>query len=112
MGSPPDIIPENSFQSIGFTLAARTAMRICPGPGCGSGASAHSRTSGPPYALNCNARIQPSFRMSGQPLRLRSAQPQPGGIADQDKRGQPDRIPVKPYGRTLALGCAADGQQG
>ena len=52
--------PENVFQSIGFTLAARTAIRICPGPACGSGASAHSRTSGPPYALNCNARIHHS----------------------------------------------------
>ena len=43
--------------TIGFTLAARTAIRICPGPACGSGASAHSRTSGPPYCRNFNARI-------------------------------------------------------
>jgi hypothetical protein len=35
MGSPPDIAPENRFQSIGFTLAARTAIRIWPGPACG-----------------------------------------------------------------------------
>ena len=48
MGSPPDIMPENFFQSIGFTLAARTVIRTCPGPAWGSGASAHSRTSGPP----------------------------------------------------------------
>jgi hypothetical protein len=58
MGLPPDMTPEMAFQSIGFTLAARTAIRTWPGPGCGSGASHHSRTSGPPYALYCNARIQ------------------------------------------------------
>src|SRR5215216_2866561 len=62
MGLPPAMAPPMVFQSIGFTLAARTATRICPGPACGSGASPHSRTSGPPYALYCNARIQASFR--------------------------------------------------
>ena len=39
--------PVNTFQSIGFTLAARTAIRICPGPACGSGASAHSEPPDP-----------------------------------------------------------------
>ena len=63
IGWPPDRAPANIFQSIGFTLAARTAIRICPGPACGSGASAHSRTSGPPYAVNCNARIRQSLRL-------------------------------------------------
>jgi hypothetical protein len=47
-GLAPDRAPEMVFQSIGFTLAARTAIRICPGPACESGASVHSRTSGPP----------------------------------------------------------------
>ena len=47
-GLPPAIIPERTFQSNGFTLAALTAIRICPGPACGSGASATSSTSGPP----------------------------------------------------------------
>src|SRR6266545_5992997 len=65
MRLPPDMTPEMAFQSIGFTLAARTAIRICPGPAWGSGASAHSRTSGPPYALNCNARIHHSSRAGG-----------------------------------------------
>src|SRR4029453_16046853 len=76
MGLPPDSAPEMVFQSIGLTLAARTAIRICPGPGCGSGASAHSRTSGPPYALYCNARIHYSSRTGGQPsLQGSAAQP-------------------------------------
>src|SRR5512139_3513159 len=43
----PDLGLANVFQSIGLTLAPRTATRICPGPACGSGASVHSRTSGP-----------------------------------------------------------------
>ena len=47
-GFPPDMVPVSSFRSIAFTLAARTAIRIFPGPACGSGASAHSRASGPP----------------------------------------------------------------
>ena len=32
----------------GEGVAARTAIRICPGPACGTGASPQVRTSGPP----------------------------------------------------------------
>ena len=46
------------FQSIAFTLAARTAIRICPGPACGSSTSATRRTSGSPYSENCTAFMQ------------------------------------------------------
>ncbi len=44
----PPISPPKIFQSAGFRPAARTAMRTCPGPACGSGTSATARTSGPP----------------------------------------------------------------
>jgi len=30
IGWPPDIAPLMAFQSIGFTLAARTVILICP----------------------------------------------------------------------------------
>jgi hypothetical protein len=51
-GSSPPLIPLGNFQSIGFTPTARTATRICPGAGRGSGSSTSSRTSGPPNWLN------------------------------------------------------------
>src|SRR6476661_3659342 len=51
-GSSESIRPSRFFQSLGFTPAARTAIRTCPGPGCGSGRSTISRTSGPPNRLN------------------------------------------------------------
>src|SRR5215207_5148807 len=52
-----------NFQSAPLTLAARTSMRICPGPACGSGASPTLRTSGPPYSVNwrANTMIYPFF---------------------------------------------------
>src|SRR6266511_4602717 len=82
MRLPPDMTPEMAFQSIGFTLAARTALRTCPGLACGSGASAHSRTSGPPYALNCNARIHHSSRRGGSAAASRGQPPsQPSQVS-------------------------------
>src|SRR4051812_9689739 len=36
------------IQSIGFSPAAATRTRICPGPACGAGTSRTLRTSGPP----------------------------------------------------------------
>jgi uncharacterized protein DUF5753 len=47
-GSSPSIRPLRFFQSLGLTPAARTAIRTWPRPGCGSGRSTISRTSGPP----------------------------------------------------------------
>ena len=41
--------------------AARTAIRTCPGPGCGSGRSTISRTSGPPNWLKRTAFIVASI---------------------------------------------------
>ncbi len=40
------------FESIGLTPAARTAMRTCPGPALGAGASTTRSTSVPPYSEN------------------------------------------------------------
>ena len=54
--------PPTCFQSIGFTLAARTAIRICPRWAGGVGASAQLRTSGPACLEYCNARIDPPVR--------------------------------------------------
>ena len=51
-GFPPDSIPERIFRSMPLTLDAFTAIRICPGPACGSGASDTVSTSGPPYSVN------------------------------------------------------------
>ena len=48
-------MPERFFQSIALTLAARTAIRICPGPAWGSATSATPSTSGPPYSANWTA---------------------------------------------------------
>src|SRR5262249_42896151 len=45
------------FQSLGLTPAAHTAIRTWPGPGCGSGRSTISRTSGPPNWLKRTAFI-------------------------------------------------------
>src|ERR1700747_3071351 len=56
-GSSGSIRPSRFFQSLGFTPAARTAIRTCPGPGCGSGRSTISRTSGPPNRLKRAAFI-------------------------------------------------------
>src|ERR1700685_2199032 len=50
-GSSSSIRPWRFFQSLGLTPAARTAIRTWPGPGCGSGRSTISRTSGPPKRL-------------------------------------------------------------
>ena len=47
-GSSRSIRPLRFFQSLGLTPAARTAIRTWPGPGCGSGRSTISSTSGPP----------------------------------------------------------------
>src|SRR6185437_15457268 len=41
-----DILKEAAFQSLALTPAARTVIRTWPGPGCGSGRSTISRTSG------------------------------------------------------------------
>src|SRR4051812_46538100 len=60
------IAPLRIFQSIGFTPAARTAMRICPGPGSGSATSLTCRTSGPPYSPNVTAFMDRSLRLVGQ----------------------------------------------
>src|ERR1017187_10055955 len=56
-GSSPSIRPLRFFQSLGLTPAARTAIRTWPGPGCGSGRSTISRTSGPPNWLKRTAFI-------------------------------------------------------
>src|SRR5690349_21620200 len=50
-GSSPSIRPLRFFQLLGLTPAARTTIRTWPGPGCGSGTSTISRTSGPPKWL-------------------------------------------------------------
>src|SRR5699024_10076313 len=65
-------IPDRSFVSIGFTELAATAIRTSPGPGCGSGASPRWRTSGPPYAEYCTARMGP---VCLPPRRARTTQP-------------------------------------
>ena len=49
---PSRTMPDMNFQSTALTLAARTTIRICPGPACGSGASPTLRTSGSPYSVN------------------------------------------------------------
>lgn len=54
-------MPLRTFQSIALTPAALTAMRICPGPACGSSTSATRRTSGPPYSVNSNAFMNESL---------------------------------------------------
>src|ERR1700742_4816865 len=59
-GSSSSIRPARFFQSLGLTPAARTAIRTWPGPACGSGRSAISRTSGPPNRLNRTAFINRS----------------------------------------------------
>src|SRR5262249_53576902 len=41
----------------GLTVAAATRMRTSPGPGCGTGRSTTSRTSGPPSRENVTARM-------------------------------------------------------
>ena len=41
-------MPLRCLKSIGFTPAARTAIRIWPAPACGSSISATFSTSGPP----------------------------------------------------------------
>src|ERR1700750_3453941 len=56
-GSSGSIRPSHFFQSLGFTRAARTAIRAWPGPGCGSGRSTISSTSGPPNRLKRTAFI-------------------------------------------------------
>src|SRR5215831_13182536 len=56
-GRSPSIRPSRFFQSLGLTPAARTAIRTWPGPGCGSGRSTISRTSGPPNWLKRAAFI-------------------------------------------------------
>src|SRR6476661_1537710 len=43
-------------QSIGFSPAAVTRTRICPGPACGAGTSRSFRSSGPPNDSNWTAR--------------------------------------------------------
>jgi hypothetical protein len=53
--------PLRCLKSIGFTPAARTAIRICPGPGCGSSMSATCRTSGPPYSSYTTAFISRAY---------------------------------------------------
>jgi hypothetical protein len=42
------IRPSLFAMSTGFTAAASTAIRTCPGPGSGAGTSASSSASGPP----------------------------------------------------------------
>ena len=49
--------PARTFQSNAFTLAARTAMRTCPGRACGSGTSPRWRTSGSPHSVKRRACI-------------------------------------------------------
>ncbi|XXV03881.1 transposase [Sorangium sp. So ce1335] len=44
-------------QSIGFSPAAVTRTRTCPGPACGAGTSRISRTSGPPKESSRTARL-------------------------------------------------------
>src|SRR5580700_103782 len=56
-GSSVSIRPLRFFQSLGLTPTARTAIRTWPGPGCGSGRSTISRTSGPPNRLKRTAFI-------------------------------------------------------
>ena len=55
--APKSNRPLRSFQSVALMPAACTTIRICPGPGCGSGRSTISRTSGPPNWPNCAAFI-------------------------------------------------------
>src|SRR5215472_13853760 len=56
-GSSPSIRPLRFFQSLALMPAARTPIRTWPGPGCGSGRSTISRTSGPPNWLKRAAFI-------------------------------------------------------
>lgn len=56
-----DIVKEAAFQSLALTPAARTVIRTWPGPGCGSGRSTISRTSGPPNRLNRTASMSCSI---------------------------------------------------
>src|ERR1700759_498483 len=44
-------------QSIGFSPAAATRTRSCPGPACGAGTARTVRTSGPPNASSWTARL-------------------------------------------------------
>src|ERR1700685_1903051 len=59
-GSSGSLRPWRFFQSLAVPPAARTAIRTWPGPGCGSGRSTISRTSGPPKWLKRTAFIMRS----------------------------------------------------
>src|SRR3984885_2442469 len=78
-GSPPSISPLRFFQSLGLTPAARTAIRTWPGPGCGSGRSTISRTSGPPNWLKRAAFTIRSDLDSGAAVAARTEVCQPRG---------------------------------
>jgi hypothetical protein len=53
-------LPSRSPRSTGFTAAAMTRKRSCPRPGCGSGNSTTSSTSGPPKRCKPTARTTPT----------------------------------------------------
>src|ERR1700733_10278430 len=106
-GSSPGIVPLRRLMSTGLTPVARTATRICPGPGCGSGRSTSSSTSGPPYSLNwtaftvtppgstslhdklCSCHPSPSAGGGGQTRpRGRFTPPRAGPATRADNRGR------------------------
>src|SRR5689334_15767801 len=93
-GSSGSIRPWRFFQSLALTPAARTAIRTWPGPGCGSGRSTISRTSGPPNRLNwtafnrCSDRSEPgTSRRSGMDREMTAApEPVAAGLQVVDDR--------------------------
>jgi pimeloyl-ACP methyl ester carboxylesterase len=58
VGARPRTRPDRTSVSPADSPDARAAMRIRPGPACGSGTSATCTTSGGPYSLNCTALMR------------------------------------------------------
>jgi hypothetical protein len=73
----------DGFQPIGFMLAARTTIRICPGPACGSGASAHSSTSRTPEGPELQCSHPPLLQHRRVNRRFQGHQPsKPSPVTD------------------------------
>src|ERR1700677_1973724 len=106
-GSSPSIRPCRFFQSLGLTPTARTAIRTCPGPGCGSGRSTICRTSGPPNWLKRTAFIVRSdLDAPVPPARILSCQATDQQADGTDSAMAAARFPGR-RGRTWST-CASD----
>src|SRR5690606_8914601 len=100
-------MPRRSFQSIGFTPAARISTTTSPSPGSGSGPSVTVRTSGPPVCEYVTKRaMPPSWRSRDVAARPGAAGADLGGWLDE--RGgsvsRPDAEPEESIEELTELG--------